>query len=68
MIASGRLGGYILSVGGVLGLGSHYVVVSPAGLIVSYDAAKKTWRARIDATKDELKAAPAFAYDGRWAR
>ena len=68
VIASGRLGGYVLSIGGFLGMGERYVVVAPAGLVVSYDAAKKAWSAKIDATKDQLKAAPEFKYEGRWGR
>src|ERR1700712_4076299 len=68
VIASGRLGGYIVSVGGVLGIGDRYVVIAPSGLIVSYDANAKAWHARIDATKDQLKAAPAFKYEDRWSK
>ncbi len=66
VIESGRLSGYVLSVGGFLGIGTHHVVVAPSGLIISYDAPTKKWHARIDATKDALKAAPAFIYEGRW--
>jgi hypothetical protein len=33
---------------------------------VQYDAANKTWRATMNATKDELKAAPEFKYSGQW--
>lgn len=68
VIESGRLSGYVLSVGGFLGIGTHHVVVAPSGLIISYDAAAKAWHAKIDATKDQLKAAPAFIYEGRWGK
>lgn len=68
VVASGRLSGYVLSVGGFLGLGDRDVVVDPAGLAVSYNSSGKAWHARIDATKDQLKAAPAFVYDGRWSK
>lgn len=68
VIASGRLAGYVLSIGGFLGIGDRYVVVSPAGLIVSYSERDKAWHAKIDATKDQLKAAPAFTYEGRWRK
>ena len=67
-IASGHLTGYILSVGGFLGIGTRYVVIAPSGLAISYDAGKKKWAARIDATKDQLKAAPEFKYEDRWAK
>jgi sporulation protein YlmC with PRC-barrel domain len=68
VIESGRLSGYVLSVGGFLGIGTHHVVVNPAGIVISYDAKAKAWHARIDATKDQLKAAPAFVYEDRWAK
>jgi len=52
----------ILSVGGFLGVGEHYVAVSPSSLNVKYDKDKDTWRATMNATKDQLKAAPEFKY------
>lgn len=58
--------GLVVSVGGFLGMGEHYVVVDPSAVAVSYDAAAKKWRARMNATADQLKAAPAFTYDGKW--
>ena len=64
--SSKQLTGYILSVGGFLGMGTHYVAVNPSSLNVSYDAQNKTWRASMNATKDELKAAPEFKYGGQW--
>ena len=60
------LKGYILSVGGFLGMGTHYVAVDPAAVDVTYDANSKKWRATTNATKDELKAAPEFKYEGQW--
>lgn len=68
VIESGRLAGYVLSVGGFLGIGTHHVVVNPDGLVISYDTKGKAWHARIDASKDQLKAAPAFVYEDRWAK
>jgi sporulation protein YlmC with PRC-barrel domain len=64
--ASKRMTGYILSVGGFLGMGTHYVAVDPNAVMVQYDAANKTWRATMNATKDQLKAAPEFKYSGQW--
>ena len=52
----------ILSVGGFLGVGEHYVAVSPSSLNVKYDKDKDTWRATMNTTKDQLKAAPEFKY------
>jgi hypothetical protein len=64
--ASHAVKGYIVSVGGFLGMDAHYVVVDPKGVNVSYDSGVKQWRASIDATKDQLKAAPEFKYEGQW--
>jgi hypothetical protein len=60
------LKGYILSVGGFLGMGTRYVAVDPAVVNVQYDANGKKWMATTSATKDELKAAPEFKYEGQW--
>ena len=64
--ASKQLTGYILSVGGFLGMGTHYVAVNPSSVNVSYDAQNKVWRATMNATKDQLKSAPEFKYGGQW--
>ena len=64
--ASKQMTGYILSVGGFLGMGTHYVAVDPNAVMVQYDANNKTWRATMNATKDQLKAAPEFKYSGQW--
>lgn len=64
--SSKQLTGYILSVGGFLGVGTHYVVVNPSSVNVSYDDQNKVWRASMNATKAELKAAPEFKYSGQW--
>ena len=64
--ASNKVSGYILSVGGFLGMGTHYVAVDPEAVSVKYDGDNKTWRATMNATKDQLKAAPEFKYGGQW--
>ena len=61
-----KVTGYILSVGGFLGMGTHYVAVDPNSLAITYDANNKTWRATMNATKDQLKNAPEFKYGGQW--
>ncbi len=58
--------GYILSVGGFLGLGERYVAVDPSSVAVKYDDNDKKWHANMNATSDQLKAAPEFKYTGRW--
>ena len=62
----GRAQAYILSVGGFLGVGERYVAVNPHDVKVSYNETDKKWHATMNATADELKAAPQFKYDGRW--
>jgi sporulation protein YlmC with PRC-barrel domain len=63
---SKTLKGYVLSVGGFLGMGSHYVTVDPAAVAINYDPSAKRWNATMNATKDQLKAAPEFKYEGQW--
>ncbi len=64
VLDNGALKGYILSVGGFLGMGTHYVAVSPSSIAVNYDANDKKWQGKINATKDQLKSAPEFTYQG----
>ncbi|MGJ5067176.1 PRC-barrel domain-containing protein [Bradyrhizobium oligotrophicum] len=52
----------ILSVGGFLGMGEHYVAVSPSSVSVRYDAKNNKWLASMNTTKEALKAAPEFKY------
>ena len=66
VLEKGQLSGYILSVGGFLGMGEHYVVVQPASIGLTWDQTDKKWKATINATKDELKAAPEFKYEGKF--
>jgi sporulation protein YlmC with PRC-barrel domain len=63
--SNGRASAYIVSVGGFLGMGEHYVAVNPEAVNVSYKDNK--WHADMNATADQLKAAPEFKYSGRWA-
>jgi sporulation protein YlmC with PRC-barrel domain len=63
---SNKIVGFILSVGGFLGMGTHYVAVDPDALSIAYDTGNKTWRASMNASKDQLKAAPEFKYGGQW--
>ena len=62
----GRAQAYILSVGGFLGIGDHYVAVNPSEVKVSYNDSDKKWHATMNATADQLKAAPEFKYNGHW--
>lgn len=62
----GRSQAYIVSVGGFLGMGEHYVAVNPSSVKVSYNTTDKKWHAAMNASADQLKAAPEFKYAGRW--
>ena len=57
-----KIAAMILSVGGFLGIGEHYVAVSPASVNVKYDEKNSKWVATMNTTKDALKAAPEFKY------
>jgi PRC-barrel domain len=56
------LQGYIVGVGGFLGMGDHYVAIRPSALNISYNANDKTWHALIDTNADQLKSAPEYKY------
>jgi PRC-barrel domain len=57
-----NVNGYVIGVGGFLGMGDHYVAVRPSAVKLSYDAKDKKWHASMDANADQLKAAPEFKY------
>ena len=57
--ASG-LNGYIVSVGGFLGRGDHFVVVRPSA--ISLKAKDNKWHAAMNVNADQLKAAPEYKY------
>jgi hypothetical protein len=52
----------ILSVGGFLGMGERYVAVSPNSVAMTHDVKNDKWVAKMNTTKDALKAAPEFKY------
>jgi sporulation protein YlmC with PRC-barrel domain len=62
----GRTQALILSVGGFLGMGDHYVAVNPSDVKISYNDSDKKWHATMNATANQLKSAPEFQYNGRW--
>jgi hypothetical protein len=64
---NGQTQAYVLSVGGFLGMGEHYVAVNPSAVKVTYSDSDKKWHASMNATTDQLKAAPEFKYSGRWS-
>lgn len=68
IIANGQLAGYIVSVGGFLGVGERYVIVAPDAVDITYFEDDKKWSAVMNSTKEEIEKAPEFKYDGRWAK
>jgi PRC-barrel domain protein len=62
----GRTRAFIVSVGGFLGVGTHYVAMNPSDIKVSYTSSDQKWRATTNATSEQLKSAPEFQYTGRW--
>ena len=56
---------YVLSVGGFLGMGDHYVAVSPSAVKITYNASDKKWHATMNATVDQVKNAPEFKYPNK---
>ena len=61
-IKNHQIDALILSVGGFLGMGEHYVAVSPSSVNVRYDSKNDKWRATMSTTKEALKEAPEFKY------
>ena len=61
-IKNNQIDALILSVGGFLGMGEHYVAVSPSSVKVARDAKNDKWMASMNTTKEALKAAPEFKY------
>ena len=61
-IKGSQIDALILSVGGFLGMGEHYVAVSPSSVNVRYDSKNNKWLASMNTTKEALKDAPEFKY------
>ena len=61
-IKGSQVDALILSVGGFLGMGEHYVAVSPSSVSVKRDTKNDKWVATMNTTKEALKAAPEFKY------
>ena len=66
LIENGRtVRAVILGVGGFLGVGERYVAVDPASITIMRNANTGAVRAVLDATRDQLRQAPAFDYSRR---
>jgi PRC-barrel domain len=60
-----NVSGYILGVGGFLGMGDHYVAVRPSAVKLTYDAKDSKWHASMDANAGQLKSAPEYKYPSK---
>ena len=60
----GSLRAVVISVGGVLGVGARYVAVAPAALKMTRND-DKSIKVVLAASKEDLKAAPAFKYEAK---
>ena len=58
--------GFVLSVGGFLGLGDRYVVVPPDAIQVTFDSTSNDWKGTTKLTKDQLKNMPEFKYEEKF--
>lgn len=54
------LNGYIVDIGGFLGMGDRYVVVRPSA--ISFSVQDNTWHATMNVNADQLRAAPEYKY------
>ena len=61
-IKNNQVEALILSVGGFLGVGEHYIAVSPSSIKIRYDADNDNWLASMNTTTEALTAAPEFKY------
>jgi len=63
-MTGGRVQAYIVGVGGFLGMGDHYVAITPSALTITYDPTAKKWHATMNTDAAALKAAPEYKYAG----
>ncbi len=61
-MTGGRVHAYIVGVGGFLGMGDHYVAVTPSAITITYDPTDKKWHATMNTDAAALKAAPEYKY------
>ena len=64
----GELAGIVLSVGELMRVEQRYTAVDPSSISLNYTEGENRWLATMNATLDQLKAAPEFRYEGKWRR
>jgi hypothetical protein len=63
LTSDGRVEAVIIGIGGVVGIGTRYVAVSPASLRMTREGDDAV-RLVLDTTSEQLRAAPEFRYTG----
>lgn len=58
----------VVSVGGFLGMGEHFVGVKPAALMITPEADGTGVKVYVNTTREQLRDAPAFKFEGRMAK
>ena len=58
----GGVQAYIVHVAGLLGIGDRYAAVTPTAITLVFDKGKDRFAATMDATPDQMNAAPPFQY------
>lgn len=61
-IDHGGVQAYVVRVAGLLGIGERYAAVTPTAITLTFDKAQGRLTATMDATPDQMKAAPPFKY------
>lgn len=61
-IDHGGVHAYVLRIGGLLGIGERYTAVTPTAITLAFDQGTGRYKATMDATSDQMKAAPEFKY------
>jgi PRC-barrel domain len=64
---AGAIKAYIVSVGGFLGMGTRNVAIDPKAVTLTRQD-EKTWKATMNANKDQLRAAPEYKYESEWRK
>ena len=57
----------IVSVGGFLGIGTRHVAIDPKAVTFNRQD-EKNWKAVMNTTKDQLRAAPEYKWQSEWRR
>lgn len=58
----GGVHAYVVRVAGLFGIGERYVAVTPGALALAFDQGSKRYGATMDATPEQMRAAPEFKY------